>query len=212
MSTYILRMTGVDVKTFDPFSNGPSASAIASYTPTPLPDYPLNDQGSFYSSSDPAAVVSPSGPAAVVPLASAVQIQPTFTPYPTLTPYPTQQPIVGQLLAIGYSYYWPPWGPPNCDLGNWHERENYCDDVTASGLPWSKYIGHGVAVPYEWRDIIPLGSTIRVHTPLEMIGDYIVLDFCGHCIKPEGHIYFDFLDNRARLNWTVPMLVEVIKK
>ncbi len=224
MGSYILRFMGVDSAGFDPFGFGGSVSASAVATTTPLPDYPLNNQSSFYASSDGqrllatqtalSVIVNGSGSAPVAPAPTMPQIQPTFTPYPaqpTFTPYPTQRPITGSLLAIGYSYYWPPWGPPNCDAGNWHDRENFCDDVTASGLRWSDYVGRGVAVPWEWQEDIPLGSTIRVHSPLSMIGDYIVLDLCGSCIKPEGHVYFDFLDNRARLNFTVPMLVEVIK-
>lgn len=211
MGSYILRFAGVDTAGFDPFARA-SSSAVA--TATPLPNYPINDQGSFHASSNPqdnlfADTPAPSdagGVAGVQPMT-----QPTYTPFPTLTPYPTQQPYFGRLIAIGYSYYWPPFGPPNCSAENWHSDINFCDDMTASGLQWSLYVGHGVAVPVQWRNDIPLGSTIRVHSPKEMIGDYLVLDFCGDCIKPEGHIYFDFLDNRARLNWTVPMLVEVIK-
>jgi len=204
--SYILRFLGFGTG-FDPFHR-PDLVGYMTVTPAAtVPDQPVNSQPGFSSSSaDGVAVNITSTPAPAVP----VFVQPTLTPYPTYTPYPTQQPITGSLLAVGFSYYWPPWGPPNCDAGNWHERENYCDDVTASGLPWSKYVSHGVAIPYEWREQIPLGSTVRVHSPIEMIGDYIVLDYCGTCIKPEGHIYFDFLDNRARLNWTVPMLVEII--
>ena len=214
MGSYILRFLGFDNFGFDPFGSGSSASASSlTVTPSPLPDYPLNDQGGFYASSDPNAYAGPTPtpygvlePSTGLPMAD---IQPTYTPYPTLTPYPTQQPYFGRLIAVGYSYYYPPFGPPNCSAENWKDNA-YCEDTTASGLPWSDYIGHGVAVPLMWAEYIPLGSTVRVHSPDSMKGDYIVLDYCGGCVKPEGHIYFDFLDNRARLNWTVPMLVEVI--
>jgi hypothetical protein len=202
---------GFDNIGFDPFASGSSASASSvTVTPTPLPDYPINPQDGFYASSDPSVYVgsTPGAPVASPGLPVA-EIQPTYTPYPTLTPYPTQRPFFGTIMAIGYSYYFPPLGPPNCSAENW--KEFYCEDVTASGLPWSDYIGRGVAVPLAWAEYIPLGSTVRVHSPESMIGDYVVLDYCGGCIKPEGHIYFDFLDNRARLNWTVPMLVEIIK-
>lgn len=208
MGSYILRFMGFDNFGFDPFAMSAGAASYTA-TPTPLPDYPLNDQGSFYASSDPNGYVgsTPTPPGSPVP--SVEQIQPTYTPYPTLTPYPTQRPFFGKIMAIGYSYYYPPFGPPNCAQENWKD-DMYCEDTTASGLPWSDYIGRGVAVPLAWADLIPLGSTVRVHSPDSMVGDYVVLDYCGGCIKPEGHIYFDFLDNRARLNWTVPMLVEII--
>lgn len=212
MGSYILRFMGFDNIGFDPFTHGGAASNSAVVTSTSLPNYPLNDQGSFHASSgdpnSPGFTPVPSGGVSVV---STLQIQPTYTPLPTFTPYPTQIPFFGSVIAIGYSYYWPPFGPPNCGAENWHPEINFCDDMTASGLQWSLYVGHGVAVPIQWKDDIPLGSTIRVHSPKEMVGDYLVLDFCGDCIKPEGHIYFDFLDNRPRLAWTVPMLVEVIK-
>lgn len=210
MASYILRFMGFDGIGFDPFRRPASASAL-SPTSTPLPNYPVSEQGSFYASSDPSPAIITPQPSGGLPAVAVPQIQPTFTPFPTYTPYPTQRPIFGAVIAVGYSYYWPPFGPPNCGEENWHPEINYCDDMTASGLKWSQYIGTGVAVPVQWRDDIPLGSTVRVHSPIEMVGDYVVLDYCGGCIKPEGHIYFDFLDNRQRLPWTVPMLVEIIK-
>jgi len=204
MGSYALRFAGVDTAGWDPFAQSAFASVPTS---TPLPDYPINDQDGFYASSNPNDNLFADTPTPTV----VYQAVPTYTVMPTYTPYPTQQPYFGKLIAIGYSYYWPPFGPPNCGPENWHPEINFCDDMTASGLQWSLYVGHGVAVPVQWRNDIPLGSTIRVHSPASMVGDYLVLDYCGACIKPEGHIYFDFLDNRARLNWTVPMLVEVIK-
>lgn len=213
MGSYALRFMGFDNIGFDPFTRGGLLSAVEiTPTATLLPDYPLNDQGSFAASSGSGLVAFTPVPSGGAVLAVQQAVQPTFTPFPTYTPYPTQRPFFGSVFAVGYSYYWPPFGPPNCSAENWHVEINYCDDTTASGLQWSKYVGTGVAVPVQWRDDIPLGSTIRVRSPKEMIGDYLVLDYCGGCIKPEGHIYFDFLDNRMRLAWTVPMLVEVIKQ
>lgn len=207
MFSYIGRFLGFGTG-FDPFSG--RYSEYTTLTPAAtVPNQPLNNQSSFSSSSNgqiPLNVTSTPPP--VFPVE---QVQPTYTPLPTLTPYPTQQPFFGLLIAVGYSYYWPPFGPPNCSAENWDEQGNYCADMTASGLRWSDYIGHAVAVPVIWREQIPLGSTVRVHQPIEMKGDYVVIDYCGGCVKPEGHIYFDFLDNRARLNWTVPMLVEIIR-
>lgn len=207
---FALRAFGLaELPTLDEMIRSGVVSVIytPTYTPTVTsitlqPTYtPSNFSSSSYNSSEQNA---PTGGSDTAPIPL------TFTPYPTYTPYPTQPPIVGKLAAIGYSYYWPPWGPPNCAAENWHADLNYCDDVTASGLPWSQYIGRAVAVPVQWRDWLPLGSSVRVHSPPEMVGLYLVIDYCGKCIKPEGHIYLDFLDNRARLNWTVPMLVEFI--
>jgi len=214
MGSYVLRFLGYDTG-FDPFNSNSQSMALTP-TSTPLPDFPINDQNQFYASSGnlnentPMAPNSTPNPSDIVP--QVAQIQATYPPLPTYTPYPTQRAIYGSVIAVGYSYYFPPLGPPNCSDANWHEV--YCDDITASGLPWTKYISQGVAVPYEWRDWgwVDFGDTIRVHTPYDMVGDYIVLDTCGDCIKKEGHVYLDFLDNRARLNWTVPMLVEIIRK
>lgn len=206
MLGYFLRFVGLGGWAFDPLRGRNDAVIALTRTPAPtLPAVPLATSQGFYSSSG-GDVVAPDQ--AVVATAETLQVLPTYTPYPTFTPYPTQRPVIGQFLAVGFSYYWPPFGPPNCSPENWHD--NFCEDVTSCGLPWTDYIGRGVAVPLEWREIMPCGTTVRVHTPVEMVGDFIVLDYCGDCIKKEGHIYFDFLDNRARLNWTVPMLVEII--
>lgn len=207
-------------KGVDPFANRTQEYLHATETAlyTPLPDYPLatphdfsSSTGNLPSSGDQAGVVSPSNNN----VAPAYSLTPAFTPTVTPTPFPTIAPYsayipVGKLVAVGYSYYWPPWGPPNCSDANWHEKENYCDDTTASGLPWSQYVERAVAVPYEWRDVIPLQSIIRIHSPEIMRGDYLVIDYCGDCIKKEGHIYFDFLSSRQILAWTVPMMAEVI--
>jgi len=137
---------------------------------------------------------------------------PTYTPYPSPSPYPspTPAPLAGEYIAVGYSYYWPPWGPPNCHSDNWDEKYNICKDTTASGKKWTEYIGRGVAVPIQWAERVPLGSRLHVWSPESMVGDYTVIDYCGGCIKPEGHIYIDFLDNYQRLNWTVPMLIQIL--
>lgn len=197
------------------FRNG-AVPASQRITPTPGPSVPITAPGNFYASTEGQAIQAtqtaitelsqPSNPNSL-PL----QVMPTYTPYPTPTPYPTlvfHSALVGQIYAVGYSYYFPPFGPPNCSKENW--KDFYCEDTTASGLPWSDYIGKGVAVPIQWKDKIPLLSVIKVLDNVVMEGEYLVLDYCGDCIKPEGHIYLDFLDNRARLNWTVPLLVEVV--
>ena len=201
-TSYLLRMFGMPAPTLDSvvhdFRSSPTVTAQVMSMSTPLPSSFRSSSGGGFS--DPVSV------------ASVVQqdVQVTFTPYPTYTPFPTQRPVVGRLMAVGYSYYWPPFGPPNCSDLNWHADLNFCDDTTASGLRWTLYVGVAVAVPLEYREFILLGATVRVHSPSSMVGDYLVIDYCGSCIKEEGHIYFDFLDNRQRLAWTVPMLVEIL--
>lgn len=139
-------------------------------------------------------------------------VQPTYAPQPTYTPYPTAilMPSLGEVWAVGYSYYWPPFGPPNCSEDNWHPEINICDDVTASGLQWSRWVGRAIAVPVQWRQSIPLLSRVYIYGDLEVQGEYLVIDYCGDCIKDEGHIYVDFLDNRQRLAWTVPLLMVLV--
>jgi hypothetical protein len=203
----------------DPFADRREAeiNATQNLYNTPLPDYPINTPNNFSASSGnlPSGQVVSGDVMAGGTITPTIYYTPTNSPTPTNTPFPTLQPFdaylpVGKMVAVGYSYYWPPWGPPNCSYDNWHEKENYCEDTTASGLPWSKYVERAVAVPVEWREIIPLHSVVRIHSPAIMKGDYLVIDYCGDCIKDEGHIYFDFLSARQILAWTVPMMAEVI--
>lgn len=157
--------------------------------------------------STPAPTVTPGAPVEDLPTLAP-------SPSPTLTETPTPAPTAraeGVFYAFNYSYYWPPYGPPNCGAENWDEKHGLCKDMTASGEQWTQHIGEGVAVPIQYKDEIPLLSTIRILSPLQLVGDYLVIDYCGGCVKPEGHIYLDFLDNRARANWTVPVLAQVIK-
>jgi hypothetical protein len=222
MYGYIASLMGWSDTRMDPFKNVLQDQLHATETAlyTPLPDYPIATPNDFSASSgnlpssaageDKAGV--PGSPDVVVPVDN---FSPTPVPTITATPFPTIAPYtaylpVGKLVAVGYSYYWPPWGPPNCSADNWHDKENYCEDTTASGLPWSHYVERAVAVPVEWRDVIPLMSIVRIHSPEIMKGDYLVIDYCGDCIKKEGHIYFDFLSSRQILAWTVPMMAEVI--
>jgi hypothetical protein len=201
-----------------------AAEKIARNSPVKVPEVPIVTPANFHSSSYgsdlpvtqtaiQAVIISRSvtpdvgggGVSAVPDLpVQSPTLSPTPSPIPTLRSYVN----LGKIWAIGYSYYFPPLGGINCAVQNWHD--NYCDDVTASGLRWTEYIGKGVAVPVQWRDEIPLLSVVRVLDNVIMQGDYLVLDYCGDCIKKEGHVYFDFLDNRPRLNWTVPLLVQLI--
>lgn len=196
------------------FGDGSSEEIIS--PPEVVPDAPINTAVPFYASSLLQSVQVTQTAMAQVPLpvgevSPVVNNTPTPIPAtPTIQPSATARSYVnlGKIWAVGYSYYFPPFGPPNCSEENW--KEVYCEDTSASGLPWSKNIGVGVAVPVEWRDEIPLLSVIRVLDNPIMEGEYLVMDYCGDCIKSEGHVYFDFLDNRARLNWTVPLLVQLV--
>jgi len=182
-------------------------------TPTPTPskltNYPASDQYAVTSSGQ----MPVDGGADPVPAGT---LPPTQQPLPTYTPFPTQQPLPtytpypsgGSYLAVGYSYYWPPFGPPNCTVDGW--RDNYCYDVYWDNSTWIDWVGVGVAVPPSLIEQFPLGSEIYVHSPVEMVGRYTVVTTCAGCIKDGGFIYFDFLDNRQRLAWTVPLLVEAL--
>jgi len=59
---------------------------------------------------------------------------------------------VGQPITIRYSHYWPPLGPPNCAVF----IDGRCISKTASGEPWERWVGRGVACPPEW----PFGTQL----------------------------------------------------
>lgn len=142
---------------------------------------------------------------------SFAQSTPTPTTAPTQepTPIPTNKPPIETYRAVGYSYYYPPFGPPNCAPQNWDDKNALCDDVTASGEKWSDWLGKGIAIPVQWKDDVPLMSTIRVHTPKILQGDYTVIDYCEDCIK-DGYVYVDFLSRNWVVKWTTPILIEII--
>lgn len=213
MVTYILSFFGVklgfDNKLFRILGLSVTNSENIVVVNTPMPGFDIPATVDFRASSD--GQTSPQIINTFLPTQQVEFMQPTYTPLPTHTPYPQQSfNAFGEIYAVGYSYYWPPFGPPNCGLENWKADINFCEDMTGLGVKWSEWVGRAVAIPIQWAYKIPLGSYIRVMNTLEMQGDYLVIDYCGGCIKPEGHIYFDFLDNRQRLAWTVPLLVQVV--
>ena len=157
--------------------------------------------------------VSPAQTAApiVVVVATSSMTQtpyPTYTPYPSITPFSTPNNLS---LTVQYSYYWPPLLGPNCHPENL-KKTGGCKDVTASGLPWSHYRGRGVAIPLVWAGTVPLFSIVRVLSPVDLIGDYLVLDYCGACTKSEypDLVWLDFLDDTQRLQWSADMQVEIL--
>jgi len=163
--------------------------------------------------------------------APTVTVSPTpeilYTAGPTNTTVPTATPTEGPLsllytFTFGYSYYYPPLGPPNCSDENWDGVR--CLDSTSSGRPWSNAIGAGVAIPIEYSTLIPRDSTVSwcvlYHKPCipffalvrvsdgPMRGDWVVIDTCGSCIK-NNIVYLDFLDDRQKMDWSLPVEVEI---
>ena len=210
MASYLLTFFGI--RLYNPLLLGVGRADVS---PPPLVasvDDMTITPSSFHASTIDGVVVSTPD---LVPLAGSPgkqEIQSTYTPLPTSTPYPVQvRPYsLGYVYAVGYSYYWPPYGPPNCSDENWKAEWNICEDTTASGEKWTLWIGRGIAVPIQWRDDIPLMSVVRITGNIAVQGDYTVIDYCGRCIKDDGFVYVDFLSNRQVLPWTVPLLMEVI--
>ncbi len=164
--------------------------AVGAVTPAPTMSY----------------IVPPYGVSATVivpPLVSPTMtptVAPTVAPTMTPTVTPTMTPMI---YTYAYSYYYPALGGVNCHPDNWDG--DTCADITASGVPWSAWLGRGVAIPYSLVDYLPYGSVIRVLSPVEIAGDYTVVDLCPLCDHPSGARYLDFLDTAQRLPWGTPV-------
>ena len=134
--------------------------------------------------------------------------QPTDTPIPPtpeVIPTPTEV-RWSDVTKVGYSYYNPALGGINCHSANWDGSA--CRDTTASGIKWSEYMYHAVAIPPEWLSTIWYGSTITVISPEILAGRYVVIDICQACssnIWPDGMSRLDFLDDTQRLPWAYPV-------
>ena len=139
----------------------------------------------YYQTALPAA--TPAAPTATLAAPAATPAAPTATPASPLT------------LYAGYSYYYPPLGGVNC--GTWDDNTGTCADVTASGLPWSSYLGRGVALHPDMLAVCPLMSILHVSSPVDVAGDYIVLDVCPGCYFEGKGYLFDFLSDRQVLPW-----------
>ena len=63
-------------------------------------------------------------------------------------------------------------------------------------MKWTEYKGKGVAIPIQWAGRVPFLSVVRVLSPLEFVGEYYVIDYCGACLKEDypNMVWFDFLD------------------
>ena len=166
-------------------------------------------------SDNPLAAAISSGPtAAATPDFVTATMAPTVTPYPTVQA-PTATPSY-QEVDVAYSYYNPELGGINCHSANWDG--SHCADVTASGIRWSEYIGHGVAIPPSWlASGLGYGSVLRVVEPSSIAGDYTVIDLCSMCevtYWPDGRYRLDFLDRSQRLTWAYPvrlLIVAIVK-
>jgi len=155
-------------------------------------------------------------------LAPTLVLTPTATPAPTPTPLPVVDyeptptpggsPLVvfgeREFHALAYSYYYPPFGPPNCSVANW--KGDYCRDTTAIGEPWSKWLGFAVALGpgFLQSSSCTLGGWLYVHKPVELRGRYRIVDTCGQCDNKDDRPWIDFLDNRKRVDWGYPVLLE----
>ena len=165
-------------------------------------------------SNNPLSDAISSGPTATVTPAPEI----TATPYPTYTPYPS--PTIeaaptefngGQVYDAAYSYYNPDLGGTNCHSANWDGSR--CADTTASGIRWSQYIGHGVALAPEWLAVLGYGSVIKVISPDVIAGDYAVIDMCQGCsgqLWPDHQVRIDFLDTAQRLQWAYPVKFKIV--
>ena len=130
----------------------------------------------------------------------------TPSPTPPVSPAPTSE-----LLLFGYSYYFPDLGGTNCHPANWDGAS--CANTTASGAGWREYIGRGVAIHQSMIEKYPYGTIFRVLSPQSIAGDYTVIDLCAGCIRPDAPdmMWIDFLDDSQKLNWSVPVLIEVVR-
>lgn len=156
---------------------------------------------------------------------------PSFTPayvlpasyYPTATKtyeewisyseyfYPFEFPIVKNMgdyylspHTVLFSYYYPDLGGVNCHIDNW--VDGHCKNITASGVGWRDYLGHGLAVHPDMLDLLPYGSTLYVSNPPQLAGVWVVVDLCGGC-QINNKYYFDFLlpEMPDRMNWSDPV-------
>lgn len=169
---------------------------------------------SFASSDNPllAGISSDNSRAVVSPTAILSTPYPTYTPYPTPTVVSFTPTPAYTLASFLYSYYDPNLGGVNCHSANWDGHK--CADTTASGIRWSQYVGHAVAIPPSWYDAgLGYGSVLRVISPSSMLGDYTVIDLCPGCEAknwPDGQYRLDFLDDRQRLTWAYPMQALIV--
>jgi hypothetical protein len=158
----------------------------------------------------PDSTLAPVGPAVPVATATPTPSGPTATPTPsgpTATPTPSGPTATPALLGLAYSYYYPPLGPPNCHSANW--SDDGCADVTASGLPWSKWLGRAVALHPDMLAACPLGSVLRVYYPDVIAGDYLVLDVCPGCAS-DNRYWVDFLARSQVLDWGYPVVASCL--
>ncbi|MCK6566973.1 MAG: hypothetical protein HUU12_02485 [Anaerolineales bacterium] len=141
------------------------------------------------------------------------------------TPTPEYIPLDPQTVNWVFSYYFPdlvaqrdenPAYEVNCHPDNWiyspYGNVIGCKNITASGEPWKSYLMDqsdfiefrgGVAVPVypdmqvDWKyALYPAGSILTISSPIQIAGDYLVIDLCGGCnayASSHGVMFLDFL-------------------
>ncbi|MCD4760066.1 hypothetical protein K8R33_04205 [archaeon] len=112
-----------------------------------------------------------------------------------------------------YSYYNPALGGVNCHEDNWDVNYEMCKNTTASGKGWKEYIKKGVAIHPDLLNDLPFGTIIEVTDPIELVGEYEVIDLCMGCL-PRGidqYYYIDFLDRIQVLAWSEEVKIKVKK-
>lgn len=137
---------------------------------------------------------------------------PTNSPSTTPTRSPYKNIVGTDVYIVRYSYYYPDLLGVNCNSGN--IVSGHCADTTSSGLPWTKYLGKGVALAPSMLVRIPYGSIIHVLSPNSIMGDYTVIDMCMQCEPtfwaPDYQYRIDFLDTVQRLDWATILTFEVV--
>ncbi len=155
---------------------------------------------------------SPVVPGVGLPTSTVLPVQ-EITPTLTFIPSPTvTASVVAPVVMQGlYSYYFPDLGGVNCHGDNWIDDK--CKNTSASSMGWRDKLGWAVAVsPTEYGGgvpVFPYGSWLVVTSPAEIAGRYLVFDLCQGCYRSDGFLYFDFLDNTQKLEWSTPILYYV---
>lgn len=142
------------------------------------------------------------------------------------TPTPVYIPLDPLTVNWVFSYYYPdlvakmaenPEYAVNCHEANWIYNDQKtrvigCKNTTASGLPWKEYMMDrsehidfrgGIAVPVypempvSWEfALYPAGTVLTISSPVQIAGDYLVIDLCGGCnayAASHGVMFVDFV-------------------
>jgi len=203
--------TNVLPYTSTPYVVTPSDFSASSFTATPYPTYTSVPTASAYPTYTP-GVGWAQGSVTATPNA--------FEPYQINWAFSYYDPDLVSQRDINPQY------EVNCHVDNWIWNDQGtkvigCKDITASGEKWSEFFidqteGYrgGVAVPYhpdtcQWDEathliidmefcqpIYPMYAVIHVSAPVELEGDYLVIDICPACfayVHTNSVLFLDFL-------------------